>query len=76
MKKIDNSECLARFGLFIRKERERRELTQEEMARKLGISLNYYSLIERGKRNVDLVMAMKICAVLELDLSDYIRIYI
>lgn len=75
MKKIDNSECLIGFGLFIRKERERRELTQVEMAQKLGISFNYYSLMERGKRNVDLIMAMRICAVLELDLSDYIRAY-
>ena len=34
------------------------ELTQAEMAKKLGISESYYSLIENGHRKNDLTTAM------------------
>ena len=72
MKNIDNSECLVGYGRFIRAKRENIGLSQGEVAEELGISTNYYSLIERGRRNVDLVMAMRICSVLKLNLSDFI----
>lgn len=77
MKIIDNSECLVGFGNFIREGREKRDLLQVEVAELVGISQSYYSLIERGARdrNVDLVLAIKICRVLGLDLSDFIKRY-
>lgn len=76
MKKIQNSECQSSFGEFIKKGRESRGLTQGEVATLLGMSQSYYGYIERGERNVDLVVAMKICRVLRLDLSDYIKEYL
>lgn len=75
MKKIENSECLIGFGKFIKEGRENKQLYQHEVAELAGISQAYYCLIERGERNVDLVLAMKLCRVLRLNLSDYIRIY-
>lgn len=77
MKKIENSECLIGFGQFIKEGREKRDMLQEEVAQLVGISQSYYSRIERGSkdRNVDLVVALKICQVLRLDLSDFIRPY-
>ena len=75
MKMIDNSECLCDFGNWIREERERRELSQGEVARMLGIHQTYYGRIELAQREVDFVTAVNICAILELDISDFLKRY-
>ena len=75
MKKLDNNECLCHFGEFIRTERERRELTQAEVAQMVGLHQTYYGKIELGKREVDLFKAIAICEALGLDLSDFIKAY-
>lgn len=75
MNNIENSVCLKGFGEFIKEGREKKSLYQEQIAQQLEISQTYYSLIERGERNVDLVLAMKICQALNLDLSQYIKTY-
>lgn len=77
MKKIDNSECLIGFGEFIKAGREKRDMLQTEVAELVGIAQSYYSVIERGSkdRNVDLVLALKICQVLRLDLNDFTKQY-
>lgn len=72
---IDNSTCLKGFGDFVKEGRERLGLYQSDVARMLNISQPYYSCIEKGTRNVDLVLALKICDTLKLDLSDYISVY-
>ena len=76
MKIIENSECLLGFGEFIRDRRDSLGIYQQDIASKLGISQVYYSQIERGHRNVDLVLALKICQVLKLDLNDFIKTYL
>lgn len=73
MKKTENNECLCDFGEWIRNERERKELSQAEVAAELGLHQTYYGKIELAKREVDLVTAMAICKVLGLDLSDFIK---
>lgn len=78
MKKIENSECLVGFGEFIKEGRKERDMLQSEVAELVGITQPYYSLIERGMtkdRNLDLVLALKICRVLRLDMSDFISRY-
>lgn len=75
MKKIENSECQKAFGDFIKRGRETRGLTQGEVATLIGMSQSYYGYLERGERNVDFVVAMKICKVLKIDLSDYLKDY-
>lgn len=76
MKTIDNSDCLIGFGNFIKEGREKLDLYQSQVATMIGISQPYYSAIERGDRNVDLVLALKICSVLSLDLNNYIKKYL
>lgn len=76
MKIIDNSECLIGFGSFIKEGREKQDLYQSQVATMIGISQPYYSAIERGERNVDLVLALKLCSALHLDLNDYIKNYL
>ena len=77
MKKIENSECLVGFGKFIKEGREKQDMFQSEVAAQVGISQPYYSMIEKGtkERNVDLVLALKICQVLKLDINEFIKQY-
>lgn len=77
MKKIENSECLIGFGKFIKEGREKKDMFQSEVAALVGITQPYYSMIERGAkdRNVDLVLALKICQVLKLDINEFIKQY-
>lgn len=73
---IDNGTCLKGFGSFVKEGRERLGLYQSDVARALDISQPYYSCIEKGTRNVDLILAIKICETLRLNLSDYINKYL
>ena len=75
MKKLDNSVCLSDFGEWIKTARERKGLSQAEVALGAGIAQSQYSRIESAKREVDLITAMAICRVLGLDLSDFIKTY-
>lgn len=75
MKKIENSECLVGFGEFIKKGREKRDMLQVEVAELAGITQAYYSMIERGIREPDLTLSMRICQILRLDLSDFVSPY-
>lgn len=60
------------FGEYIKQGRERQCLYQSQVAELLGVSQQYYSHIEKGIRNVDLVFALKICSALKLNLNDFI----
>lgn len=55
--------------------REKNNLTQEEVARKLGISVSYYSLLENGKRRISLDIARGISQVLRCSLDDVFCAY-
>lgn len=72
---LDDKACLHCFGEFIKAGRERQCLSQNHVATLLGISQQYYSHIEIGRRNVDLVMALKICETLKLNLNNFILTY-
>lgn len=76
MKQIENSECQRRFGELIRAERKRKGLRQEDVAELLGIAKSYYGHIERGERNVDFTLALRISKTLGFDLSEFIKEYI
>lgn len=50
--------------------RKRREMTQEEVARCIGVSRGFYSLIESGLRNPTYGLAKKIAKVFGVDPED------
>ena len=54
----------------IKEIREQKELTQEEVAKKAGISANYYAKIERGTVNTSIGKATKIAKALGVEVSD------
>lgn len=67
-----------RFGQFIRAKRlaDRRELTQKDVADRLGISLTLLSDIEKGRRKpFDSEKIEAFCEFLELPGSDRSRMY-
>ena len=76
MKKIEIKECHTEFGNFIKESRMRQNLSQSEVADQVGLSQSYLSYIEKGKRDVDLAVAMKICEALNLDIREFISLYI
>lgn len=76
MKKINNNECLLKFGEYIKEAREIRGYTQSDIASMLNITQSYYSLIENGKKNVDLVLAIKICQELKINMKEFMKMYL
>lgn len=48
------------IGVRIRKERERQNLTQEQLAEKLGISKSFLSKMESGQKPISLIRLIEI----------------
>ena len=57
------------FGLVLRKIREARHLSQEDLADLCGISRAYYGRIERGEHSATLDLCKKLADGLGLTLS-------
>lgn len=73
MKLLDSKECHIAFGKYIKDIRERKGLSQYEVAETLGVSQPYLSYIERGERDVDLAVAFKLCDIVGTDIRDFIN---
>lgn len=56
---------------YLKKLREAKEMTQEQLANQLGVSANYYCMIENGDRqkNMDLRLASKIAETLHVPID-------
>lgn len=60
---------------FLKCLRKERKLTQVEISKRMGISQQYYNMIETGERNerMSLETAMNIAKVLDLEPLDFIK---
>ena len=76
MRQISTKECHIGFGEFIREARLQKDMYQDELAEKVGITQVYLSYLERGERNIDLALALKLCDVLDLDIRKFILTYL
>lgn len=76
MKTIDIRDCHDAFGKYVKTARERKGMSQDDVARILDVSQSYYSRIENGLREVDLAVAFKICAAVGVDIRDFINRYL
>ncbi|TWR28873.1 helix-turn-helix transcriptional regulator [Mucilaginibacter pallidiroseus] len=61
------------IALNIKKVRTKLGMTQAKMAKKLGITQNAYSKIERCVSKLKLISLLQISAVLKVEISDLIR---
>lgn len=55
------------IGGRIRKSRIKNNLTQENLAEKLNVSVAFISRIERGSTHINLTRLSEICAILNID---------
>jgi transcriptional regulator with XRE-family HTH domain len=61
---------LAKLGLNVRKRREARELTQENLAERANLDATYISGIERGLRNPGIKNVAKLAKALGLSTAE------
>ena len=59
-----------RIGTKIRSRRSGLRISQEELAFKAELTTTYVSQIEGGKRNPSLEALYRLCAALQMELSD------
>jgi len=66
-RKPKEKDYLRLLGLHVRKWREKKGFTQEQLAPIVGFTRSYITEIETGKRNVSFLNLLKILEVLEVD---------
>ena len=66
---MKDSEILTQIADNIRLERLRKRYSQEKLAAAIEISTKYLNMIENKKANPTIVIVVKICKVLGIDLN-------
>ena len=64
---------LQRFGARVRAERERLDVSQEELADRAGMHRTYLGGVERGERNIGLLNLLRIARALGIEPSALLR---
>ena len=59
-----NTKILEKLGTQLRFLRKERDLTQEQLAEKIGVHPTYIGKIERGKSNLSTIMLFKLSRAL------------
>jgi transcriptional regulator with XRE-family HTH domain len=62
-----------KFGAIVRKLREERGLTQDQLAERAGVSATYIGFIERGDNVPTLTVILQIASALKIRPSDFLR---
>ncbi len=75
IKERERTDCNVKFGKYIQQARVNKQINQRDLAEKLGITQPYLSFIERGLREVDLALALKMCDILNVDINDFVKNY-
>lgn len=64
---------MTKFNNLIKEKRENKNLTQEEVAKAIGITRSYLCDIENGRYNPSLKTSIKIATYLEIDLNSLLN---
>lgn len=70
---MDGNELPIRVGANIRALRQKREMSQEELADRAGIHRTQLAAVERGRRNMTLKSLDRLAAALEVEASDLLQ---
>ena len=73
MPKNQEDHCCIQLGKNIKKLRERKSWTQEELAEKANLHISYIGQIERGLRYPSLKVLFKIADALEVKISELFK---
>lgn len=68
----DKDPSLVKLGQNIRKIREARDLSQEDLALQADLDRTYVGGVERGERNITVLSALKLCKSLRCDLTELV----
>ena len=72
---IDEKFFLTRTSVLIRELRKKKGLSQEEFSHLINIDRKYASLIEKGDRNLSILMLLKITKGLGISLEEFFKNY-
>jgi transcriptional regulator with XRE-family HTH domain len=61
------------IGKLIQESRKNKEMTQQQLAEKTGLSRNYISDVENGRYTPSAETLFRICSILEIDLNNFIQ---
>ena len=62
-------ECTKKFGEMMRAARQKKGITSDELAERVGTSSVYCRAIESGKYTPTWVVCVKICTALDIDIN-------
>lgn len=66
---MQTKENLKRFGKRLKELRIQRNLTQSELAEKIGLSTNFIGMVERGERNTSVDKIFKLAEAFDIPLA-------
>ena len=66
-------EALVRLGANLRRAREKRGWSQEELAHRCGVHRTYVGSVERGEYNVTVLTLRRLASALRVSLHDALR---
>lgn len=64
---------LIKFGNMVRKERLKRNLSQEDLAVRVGVHRTYIGMIERAEKNITLKNIEKIASALKIKIYELFK---
>lgn len=70
-KSEETKKNLKNFGSRIQELRKKNNLTQSELAEKIGLSTNFIGMVERGERNTSVDKIFKLAKAFNISLAQF-----
>lgn len=70
---MNKEELLKRFGKNVKIERIKKDLTREQLAEIMNVSVNYLSNVENGKANMSLAKVLELADYLKTDIENLLN---
>lgn len=70
---MDEKDILNLLGQRLKNNRKKANLTQSELAEKVGLSTNFVGMVERGERNTKFANVYRLIYALGFSLEDFFK---